>query len=91
MLLKLDSISSPTLEVDPGEDKAGGQNNLDPCWTKNTHWRSGQFYAMACREYTLPRNDGSSQPKGWIQGNTKIGPVLEVTTSCLYVNKLRIP
>ena len=40
-----------------------------------------QFYAKACREYTLP---GSSQPKGWIQGNTKIGPVLEVTTSCLY-------
>ena len=27
---------------------------------------------------------GSSQPKGWIQENTKIGPVLEVTTSCLY-------
>ena len=43
-----------------------------------------QFHAVACREYTLPRNDGSSQPKGWIQGNTKIGPVLEVTTSCLY-------
>ena len=43
-----------------------------------------QFYAKACREYTLPRSDGSSQPKGWIQGNTKIGPVLEVTTSCLY-------
>ena len=43
-----------------------------------------QFYAKACREYTLPRNDGSSQPKGWIQGNTKIGPVLEYTTSCLY-------
>ena len=42
-----------------------------------------QFYAKPCREYTLPRNDGSSQPKGWIQGNTKIGPVLEVTTSCL--------
>ena len=43
-----------------------------------------QFYAMACREYILPRDDGSSQPRGWIQGNTKIGPVLEVTTSCLY-------
>ena len=42
-----------------------------------------QFHAVACREYTLPRDDGSSQPKGWIQGNTKIGPVLEVTTSCL--------
>ena len=39
---------------------------------------------MACREYTLPREDGSSQPRGWIQGNTKIGPLLEVTTSCLY-------
>ena len=43
-----------------------------------------QFYAKVCREYTLPRSDGSSQPQGWIQGNTKIGPVLEVTTSCLY-------
>ena len=44
----------------------------------------GQFYAKACREHTLPRDDGSSQPSGWIQGSTKIGPVLEVTTSCLY-------
>ena len=43
-----------------------------------------QFFAKACREYTLPRSDESSQPKGWIQGNTKIGPVLEITTSCLY-------
>ena len=43
-----------------------------------------QFFAVACRKYTLPRDDGSSQPRGWIQGNTKIGPVLEVTTSCLH-------
>ena len=43
-----------------------------------------QFHAVACREYTLPREDGSSQPKGWIQGNTKIGPVLEVATSYLH-------
>ena len=43
-----------------------------------------QLFAKACRECTLPRHGGSSQPKGWIQGNTKIGPVLEVTTSCLY-------
>ena len=43
-----------------------------------------QCYAVACREYTLPREDGSSQPRGWIQGNTKIGPVLGVTTSCLH-------
>ena len=25
-----------------------------------------QFHAMACREYTLPRIDGSSQRRGWI-------------------------
>ena len=43
-----------------------------------------QFHAVACLEYTLPRDDESSQPRGWIQGNTKIGPVLEVTTSCLH-------
>ena len=47
-----------------------------------------QFYAKACREYSLPRNDGSSQPKGWMQGNTKIGPVLEVTTSCMVNTEL---
>ena len=41
----------------------------------------GQFQSVACREYTLPRDDQASQPKGWIQGNMRIGPVLEVTTS----------
>ena len=44
-----------------------------------------QFSSVACREYTLqytlPRDDSASQPKGWIQGNMRIGPVLEVTTS----------
>ena len=27
-----------------------------------------QFHPVACREYTLPSDDGSSQPRGWIQG-----------------------
>ena len=40
-----------------------------------------QFRSVACREYTLPRDDPASQAKGWIQGNMRIGPVLEVTTS----------
>ena len=40
-----------------------------------------QLQTVACREYTLPRDDKASQPKGWIQGNVRIGPVLEVTTS----------
>ena len=40
-----------------------------------------QFRSVACREYTLPQDDPASEPKGWIQGNMRIGPVLEVTTS----------
>ena len=43
-----------------------------------------QFFARACREYTLPRDDEASQPRGWIQGSTKIGHVMEVTTSFLH-------
>ena len=38
---------------------------------------------MACREYILPGDESSSEPKGWIRGNTKIGPALEVRTCCL--------
>ena len=48
--------------------------------TKNTGSLK-QFRSVACREYTLPRDDPASQPKGWIQGNMRIGPVLEATTS----------
>ena len=40
-----------------------------------------QFRSVACREYTLPRDHPASQAKGWIQGNMRIGLVLEVTTS----------
>ena len=43
-----------------------------------------QFHAVACREYTLSRDDEIPQPRGWIQGNTKIGPGMKVTTSCLH-------
>ena len=45
-----------------------------------------QFNTVACREYTLSREEEEEapQPKGWIQGNTKIGPVLEVATGYLH-------
>ena len=43
-----------------------------------------QFHGVACREYTLPREEQASQRKGWIQGNTKIWPVLQVATSYLH-------
>ena len=48
--------------------------------TKNTGSLK-QFRSLACREYTSPRDVPASQAKGWIQGNTRIGLVLEVTTS----------
>ena len=51
--------------------------------TKDTEEFSQFTDSVACREYTLPRDEDSSDPKGWIRGNTKIGPVLEVTTSYL--------
>ena len=38
---------------------------------------------VTCREHTLPRDENSTDPKGWIRGNTTFGPVLEVTTSYL--------
>ena len=51
--------------------------------TKDTEEFSQFTESVARREYTMPRNEKSSEPKGWIRGNTKIGPVVEVTTCCL--------
>ena len=51
--------------------------------TKDTEEFSQFTESVACREYTLPRDEKLSDPKGWIRGNTKIGPVFEVTTSYL--------
>ena len=51
--------------------------------TKDTEEFSQFTESVACREYTLPRDEKSSDSKGWIRGNTKLGPVLEVTTSYL--------
>ena len=51
--------------------------------TKDTEEFSQFTDSVACREYTSPRDEKSTDPKGWIRGNTKIGPVLEVTTSYL--------
>ena len=57
--------------------------------TKDTEEFSQFTDAVACREHTLPRDEGASAPKGWIRGNTKIGHVLEVTT-CGLQGKHRI-
>ena len=51
--------------------------------TKDTEEFSHFTESVACREHTLPRDEKSSEPKGWIRANTKIGPMLEVTTSYL--------
>ena len=51
--------------------------------TNDTEEFSQFTESVACREYTLPRDEKSTDPKGWIRGNTKFGPVFEVTTSYL--------
>ena len=51
----------------------------------------GQFYITLdeeemknlCRESTLPRSEEASRVRGWILGNTKVGPVLDVKV-CLH-------
>ena len=53
--------------------------------TKDTEEFSQFTDSVACREYLLPRDEDSSEPKDWIRGNTKIGSVLEVTFCCLQV------
>ena len=51
--------------------------------TKHTDEFSQFTESVACHEYALPRDEKSTDPKGWIRRNTKIWPVLEVTTSYL--------
>ena len=51
--------------------------------TKDTEEFSQITDSVACREYNLPRDEKSSDTKGWIRGNSKNGPVLEVTSSNL--------
>ena len=40
------------------------------CMTKDTEEFSQFTESVACREYTLPGDEKSSDPKGWIRGNT---------------------
>ena len=61
--------------------------------TKDTEEFSQFTEPVTCREYTLPQDEKSTDPNGWVRGNTKIGPVLEVTTSylqCKYGVEIRI-
>ena len=40
---------------------------------------------MACREYTLPREEGASQPQGYgSKGTSRLGVYREVVTSYLH-------
>ena len=61
--------------------------------TKDTEEFSQFTESVACCEYTLQRDEQSSDPKGWIRENIRIVPVLGVTTSCLrgnFVVEIRI-
>ena len=52
--------------------------------TKDTEEFSEFTESVARREYTLPRDEKSSDPTGWIRGNTKIGLALEVAICCMH-------
>ena len=54
--------------------------------TKDTEEFSQFTELVACREYTLPRDEKSSDPKGWIRGNTKIGPYWKSQPATYKVN-----
>ena len=41
---------------------------------------------MACREYTLPRDEKTSDPKGRFRVNTKIGPCWKSQPATYNVN-----
>ena len=41
--------------------------------TKDTGEFSQFKESVACREYTWPKDEKLSDPKGWIRGNTKLG------------------
>ena len=54
-------------------------------WTKDTADLS-QFHAVACREYTLPREEEASQPKGW----QRLGPCKKLQlVVCMVSTELR--
>ena len=48
---------------------------------KNSHNAQNQWHVLST--FSL-RDEKSYDPKGWIRGNTKIGPVLEVTTRSIW-------
>ena len=54
--------------------------------TKDTEEFSQFTESVACREYTLPRDEKLSDPKGWIRGNTKIGPYWKSQPATYKVN-----
>ena len=49
-----------------------------------------QFHAMACREYTLPREEKASQPKDGSKGTPKLGPYWKLQlVACMVSAELR--
>ena len=67
---------------------------LDKSWSRTVldvkgHWRVLTIYRISGLSWVhfFKRDEKSSDPKGWIRGPTKIGPVLEGTICCLHGKK----
>ena len=57
--------------------------------TKDTEEFSQFTESVACREYTLPRDEKSSDPKGWIRGAPRLGPFWKSQPATYKVNMER--
>ena len=58
--------------------------------TKDTVEFSQFTDAVTCREYTLPRDEEASQPKGWIEGIPKLAPCWKLQpVACTVSTELR--
>ena len=70
------SIDQTVLQCRYHEDRGKGTvfHDFRRCGT-------GQIGELISDEKTVPRHNAASKVKGWIRGNTKIGPALEVAVS----------
>ena len=49
-----------------------------------------QFHALACGEYTLPRDEEPSQPKAGSKGTQKLGPYWKLQpVACMVSTELK--
>ena len=90
IIAKIQGTSEKALATKPSDKNLYWYKIPDNSWSRTVlhdkgHSRILKIYRIGGLSWVhfAKRWKKSSDPKGWIRGNTKIGPVLEVTTSYL--------